>query len=224
MQTLNSPVKEVVNLQTSFLHHCKLFHGGPWSHLKTTKNKQTNRQHSVCLVWNDYLNPHWKNILVNRLNFQHFTKLILMSWQRTSEESYWHRKWLETFSSTRSSLHFHSWKSSIIIIVITVDSCANEYLVVANDIWNQWKQHITQFFWWNWFIFDPLNFSSVVSVLHSSLNDLQVNMGDSSVRQSIKTVPDKIIHFRHFCFSKTVKALVWIKNNLLFTQNTDTSF
>lgn len=110
------------------------------------------------------------------------------------------------------------------IIIITVDSCANKYLVVANDIWNQWKPHITQFFWWNWFIFDPLNFSSVVSVLHSSLNDLQVNMCDLSVRQSIITTPDKIIHFRHFCFSKTVKALVRIKNNLLFTQNTDTSF
>ena len=71
MQTLNSPSKEVVNLQTSFLHHCKLFHEGSWSHLKTTNNKQ----HSVCLVWNDYLNSRWKNVLVNRLNFQHFTKL-----------------------------------------------------------------------------------------------------------------------------------------------------
>ena len=118
----------------------------------------------------------------------------------------------------------HSWKSSIIIIIIiTVDSCANEYLVVANGIWNQWKQHITLFFWWNWFIFDPLNFSSVVSILHSSLNDLQVCTGDLSVRQSLKTVHDKIIHFRHFCFSNTVKALVQIKNNLLLTQNTDTS-
>ena len=174
MQTLNSPVKEVVNLQTSFLHHCKLFHGGPWSHLKTTKNKQTNRQHSVCLVWNDYLNPHWKNILVNRLNFQHFTKLILMSWQRTSEESYWHIG--NDCKLLVKPGQAYPLPTEISSVIITVDSCCQWIstinVVVANDIWNQWKQHITQLFWWNWFIFDPFNFSSVVAILHSSFNDL----------------------------------------------------